>query len=128
MQFARKVGDEQIPRPWSKHSEGSTAHKRLGAAAVAAPAAPPQPAGAAAKGGKRAGKAGSSPAPGTGTSWACAGCEAVGPGSLSILLPAAHTSQAASESLRYTLMPCLPSDATRVHHLPVRPTRMHTDA
>lgn len=28
-QFARKVGDHLLPRPWSKHSDGSTAHKKL---------------------------------------------------------------------------------------------------
>ncbi len=27
-QFARKVGDAQIPRPWSKHSAGSTANRK----------------------------------------------------------------------------------------------------
>ncbi|KXZ55529.1 hypothetical protein GPECTOR_2g1078 [Gonium pectorale] len=40
VEYARKVGDGQLPRPWSKHSAGSTAQKKLAAAAGGAAAAP----------------------------------------------------------------------------------------
>ncbi|GFR48899.1 hypothetical protein Agub_g10847 [Astrephomene gubernaculifera] len=36
VEFARKVGDDQLPRPWSKHTAGSTANKK-GTQGAAAP-------------------------------------------------------------------------------------------
>lgn len=36
-QYARKVGDDQLPRAWSKHTTGTSANKKL--AGPAAPAA-----------------------------------------------------------------------------------------